>query len=99
MPGNAVTGVTWDNRGIGFTIVRAQWGHLLGNAMACVRCSQAAVAKLGMEALLASVSTGYRQCAGPLGLSEGEVTDIQVCWLITQPSLSKVRQSFALESQ
>ena len=61
MPGSAVTGVTWDNRGIGFTIVRAHWGHLLGNAMACAGCSQAAVAKLGMEALPASVSTGCRQ--------------------------------------
>lgn len=79
MPGNVVNGVTWDNRGIGFTIVRAQWGQFLGDATACAGCSQAAVAKLGMEALPASLSAGYRQRTGPLGLSEGEVTDIQVC--------------------
>ena len=89
MPGNAVAVVTWDDKGIGFTIVRAQWRQFLGDAVACAGCSQAAVAKLGVEAVPAATSAGYKQCAGPLGLFEGEATDIQVCWLTMQLSFSK----------
>lgn len=46
MSGNAVAVVTWDDKEIGFTIVRAQWRQFLGDAVACAGCSQAAAAKL-----------------------------------------------------
>lgn len=46
MAGNAVTVVTWNSKGIGLTIVRAQWRHFIGDAMASGGAIQAAVAKL-----------------------------------------------------
>lgn len=46
MAGNAVTVVTWNSKGPGLTIVRAQWRHFIGDAMACAGAVQAAVAKL-----------------------------------------------------
>ncbi|KAK4831550.1 hypothetical protein QYF61_018205, partial [Mycteria americana] len=44
---------------------------------------------LGVEAVPAAASAGYKQCARPMGLSEGEATDIPVLRLTMQPSFSK----------
>jgi len=46
MPGNAVAVATQDHKGTEFTIVRAQWRQLPGDAVARAGCSQAAVAEL-----------------------------------------------------
>lgn len=78
MSGNAVAVVTWGIKGIGFTIVRAQWRQFLGDAVAYAAVAQSGSSgkTLGVEAVPAATSAGCKQCPGPLGLSEKK---LQMC--------------------
>lgn len=89
MPINARALVTWENKKIGFTIVKNSVEAVSWECCSLCRTRLSSSGKtLEVEAVPGAASAGYKQHVGPLELS-GNVTGISVCWLTMQPSFSK----------
>lgn len=89
MPIVAGAVVTQDNKKIGFTIVKSSVEAVSWECCSLCRTRLGSGGKtLEVEAVPGAASAGYKQHAGPLGLS-GDATGISVCWLTTQRSFSK----------